>query len=279
MSSFAAVRGTRRGRLSSPPLRLGKVFRLAQNVLTFSFGDPVKHFVHSFLNTGIGLVEATSRFRRKLAKHVAVPQSLQGIKYAIRAHFRSFSSMIDFGQTSHHRPQGLMDGLIADSTAIRAGLISGLPDHPNRCSVPPESCSILWGFHTSIGQRFVRKAKRKVIRGTSKYSKRGLGVKSLFQPYSSHKSLIESDLLVVLAVACKVLIPVGRSNPRVEGTHNRTFLRSLIGFLDASLGKPCQTSLQYYTGTDCEDDQRPQEQGRGKQQTPCEMKQNEPSEG
>src|SRR5215470_4819530 len=76
MSSFAAVRGTRRGRLSSPPLRLGKVFRLAQNVLPLGFGDPVKHFVHGFLNTGIGLVKPARRLRSELAQHIAVPQGL-----------------------------------------------------------------------------------------------------------------------------------------------------------------------------------------------------------
>src|SRR5215471_3171024 len=110
---LAAVRGTRRGRLSSPPLRLGKIFRLAQNVLTLGFGDPVKDFVHCFLDTGIGLVEPARRLRSELAQHISVSQGLQRIKYAIRAHFRSFSSMIDFGQTSHHRPQGLTDGLVS----------------------------------------------------------------------------------------------------------------------------------------------------------------------
>jgi hypothetical protein len=46
-----------RAALCSPPLCLSKIFRLRQHVLPFSTRDPVKHPIHSFLDSGAGPVE------------------------------------------------------------------------------------------------------------------------------------------------------------------------------------------------------------------------------
>src|SRR5450755_1200352 len=43
--------------LSSSPLCFGKVFRFAQDVVTFRVGDLVKHLIHGFLDAGIRLVK------------------------------------------------------------------------------------------------------------------------------------------------------------------------------------------------------------------------------
>src|ERR1017187_5942690 len=55
---------------------LGKVLGFAQDVMTFRIGDFVKHLIHGFLNAGVRFMEPTRRLRSKLAKHIAVPQSM-----------------------------------------------------------------------------------------------------------------------------------------------------------------------------------------------------------
>jgi hypothetical protein len=65
--------GTRRSCLSSPPLCLSEIFRLAQNVLPFRTSDPVQHLVHSVLNASIRPVKLARCLRGKLAEHVPVP--------------------------------------------------------------------------------------------------------------------------------------------------------------------------------------------------------------
>jgi hypothetical protein len=97
---FAAVRAHGGAALGSPPLCFGKVFWFAQDILAFGIGDPVKHLVHGFLNAGVRPVKSARGLGSKLTKHVPVPQSLQGIKYTIRAHFKSFSSRNVFGHAS-----------------------------------------------------------------------------------------------------------------------------------------------------------------------------------
>jgi hypothetical protein len=62
--------------LCSPPLCLGKVFRFRQNRLPFRACDLIQDFVHSFLDSGVGLVKLTGSLRRKLAKHITIPQSM-----------------------------------------------------------------------------------------------------------------------------------------------------------------------------------------------------------
>jgi hypothetical protein len=83
---FAAVRGTRRSRLSSSPLCFGKVLGFAQDVMTFRIGDFVKYIVHGFLDAGVRLMKFAGCLGGKLAKHVPVPQRMERVKYTIRTH-------------------------------------------------------------------------------------------------------------------------------------------------------------------------------------------------
>jgi hypothetical protein len=108
---FAAVRGTRRSCLGSSPLCFGKVLGFTQDVMTFRIGDLVKHLIHSLLNAGIRLMKFPGCLRGKLAKHIPVPQSMECVKYTIRAHVRSFSfKKNDLGYDPVVRP--LRDGRV-----------------------------------------------------------------------------------------------------------------------------------------------------------------------
>jgi hypothetical protein len=78
--------GTRRSSLSSPPLRLGKILRLAQDVMAFRTCNPIENLVHGFLDAGVGTMKFPRCLRGQLAEHVPVPQSLDCVKYTIRAH-------------------------------------------------------------------------------------------------------------------------------------------------------------------------------------------------
>jgi hypothetical protein len=62
--------------LSSPPLSLGEVFRFRQNRLPFRACNLIQNLVHSFLDSGVGLVKLTGSLGRKLAQHITVPQSM-----------------------------------------------------------------------------------------------------------------------------------------------------------------------------------------------------------
>jgi hypothetical protein len=62
--------------LRSPPLCLYKVFWLRQNRLALRACDPVQHFVHGLLDTGIRLMKFASCLRGKLAEHITIPQSV-----------------------------------------------------------------------------------------------------------------------------------------------------------------------------------------------------------
>jgi hypothetical protein len=83
--------GTRRGRLSSPPLCFGKVFWFTQNVMTLGNGNFVENVIHGFLNAGIRSMELPGCLRGKLAEHIPVPQSMERVKNTIRAHSGWFS--------------------------------------------------------------------------------------------------------------------------------------------------------------------------------------------
>src|SRR2546425_8656426 len=67
---------SRRGWLGSPPLRLGHILRLGKNRLPLRACNPIQHFVHSFLDAGIGLVKLASCLGRKLTQHITVSQRL-----------------------------------------------------------------------------------------------------------------------------------------------------------------------------------------------------------
>jgi hypothetical protein len=64
------------GCLSSPSLRLGKIFWFRQNFLPLRARDPVQNSIHCFLDSGAGPVELPRGLGGKLAKHITVPQSL-----------------------------------------------------------------------------------------------------------------------------------------------------------------------------------------------------------
>jgi hypothetical protein len=59
--------------LSSPPLRLNKMFWLRQNRLALRACNPIQYFVHSFLDSGIRLVKLTGSLGGKLTEHITVP--------------------------------------------------------------------------------------------------------------------------------------------------------------------------------------------------------------
>src|ERR1700733_1374272 len=62
--------------LSSPPLCLGKIFRLRQNFLSLRACDPVQHSVHRFLDSRAGPMELSRGLGGELAKHITIPQCL-----------------------------------------------------------------------------------------------------------------------------------------------------------------------------------------------------------
>src|SRR5215470_338048 len=75
------LRGTTGGAdLCSPPLRLVKMFRFGQNRLTLGVGNLVQDLVHGLLDPSVRLVKLTGRLGSKLTQHVAIAQSLQGVK-------------------------------------------------------------------------------------------------------------------------------------------------------------------------------------------------------
>src|ERR1039457_3880011 len=88
---FAAVWAHGGAVSGSPPLCFGKVFGFTQDVMTLSIGNFVEYIVHGFLDTGVWPVEPARCLRGKLAEHIPVPQSMERVKYTIRAHSRSFS--------------------------------------------------------------------------------------------------------------------------------------------------------------------------------------------
>jgi hypothetical protein len=77
--------------LGSSPLCFGKVLWFTQNVMAVRHGDLVKHLIHGLLDAGIRLMKFTRCLGSKLAKHIPVPQSMECVKYTIRAHVGPFS--------------------------------------------------------------------------------------------------------------------------------------------------------------------------------------------
>jgi hypothetical protein len=122
--------GTRRSCSGSPPLRLSEVFRLAQHILPFRPGDPVKHLVHRVLDPGIRAVEFPRCLRGKLAEHVSVPQSLNCIKNTIGAHLAWFSSGVNFGLWSPPSAHWMMVAVASWPDSIWAGLEKEKPGSP-----------------------------------------------------------------------------------------------------------------------------------------------------
>jgi len=59
--------------LRSPPLCLGKILRLRQDILPLRACDPVQHSIHCFLDSGAGPVELPRGLGGELAKHITIP--------------------------------------------------------------------------------------------------------------------------------------------------------------------------------------------------------------
>src|SRR2546423_1279876 len=59
--------------LGSPPLCLNKMFRLRQYGLALGACNPIQHFIHCFLDSGIRLVKLTRSLGGKLTEHIPVP--------------------------------------------------------------------------------------------------------------------------------------------------------------------------------------------------------------
>src|SRR5262245_29396449 len=72
--------------LSSPPLCLAKMLRLGKHSLALRGGNAIQHFIHGFLNAGVGLVKFARRLGRELTQHVTVAQSMQRFENTIRTH-------------------------------------------------------------------------------------------------------------------------------------------------------------------------------------------------
>src|SRR5581483_4636233 len=82
-----SARGVNQGRLPTAWARGGagsgssslcfrNVVRFGQHGRSLRIGDPIQHFVHGFLDSGVRLMELPRSFRRKLAEHITITQNM-----------------------------------------------------------------------------------------------------------------------------------------------------------------------------------------------------------